>query len=139
MAYRPVGEHNLQPAHFDNIELNTDYDPGVYNYAPPPGKPPSHTPDGDSKQDDDTKPFFRATSQPAPPPGANWPIQSQQVATVTPLRALLMVFDGVLASMPIMFVGEFIQVSQKKQRCIFDPPLHDSIHLPLQQHRSSQY
>jgi hypothetical protein len=28
---------------------------------------------------------------------------------VTPLRALLMVFDGVLASTPIMFVGELLQ------------------------------
>jgi hypothetical protein len=112
MAYRQVGgsdARNFQPAHLDNIELNTHYDSGAYNYAPPAGKPPSQATGGDSKHDDDAKPFFQPTTQPMPPPGSNWPVQSQRVATVTPLRAFLLFFDGLLASVPIMFVGKLSQ------------------------------
>lgn len=112
MAYQPVhdpGAQNVQPAHLDNIEMDTRYDPGADKYARPLGHPPSHMTDGESKHDDsdDKKPFFRSTSRATIPPGSNWPVQAQQVATVTPLRAFLMFFDGVLASTPIMFVGEF--------------------------------
>jgi hypothetical protein len=110
MAYQPVGNpgiRGLQPAHLDNIELDTRYDPAAYNtkYASPPG----HPLDEDSKFDeDDKKPLFRATSKAAQAPGSNWPVEAQRVATVTPLRAGLMVFDAVLASTPLMFVGTLI-------------------------------
>jgi hypothetical protein len=106
MAYQHIGDDHvrgLQPAHLDNIELETRYDPGAYKFAPPPG----HPPDSDSKLgDDDRKPLFRAASKATLPPGHSWPVQSQRVAALTPLRAGLMVFDAVLASTPIMFVGE---------------------------------
>jgi hypothetical protein len=109
MAYQPVHDpmRGPPPAHFDNIEMDTRYDPGADKYAPPPGRSPSHMTDGDSKFEDlgDYKnPFFRSTSQATQP--SAWPGQAQHVATVTPLRAFLMFFDGVLASTPIMFVGE---------------------------------
>jgi hypothetical protein len=111
MAYQPVRGPHIQgftPAHLDNIELDTRYDPGTYKYAPPPGHPPSQISNQDSKVDDDKKPFFRSASKSSQPPGSNWPVQSQQVATVTLLRAGLMIFDAILASTPIMFVGESI-------------------------------
>jgi hypothetical protein len=110
MAYQPVGNagiRGLQPAHLDNIELDTRYDSGAHNakYTPPPG----HPSDGDSKFDeDDKKPLFRSTSKAAGAHGSSWPVKAQRVATVTPLRAGLMVFDAVLASTPLMFVGKLI-------------------------------
>ncbi|KAF2830870.1 hypothetical protein CC86DRAFT_168342 [Ophiobolus disseminans] len=113
MAYRHIGDPNvrpLQPAHLENIELETRYDPGAYNHVPPPGHPPSgYSPsrgvDNDSKNDDDRKPFFHSASKSSQPHGSSWPVQSQRVAGVTPLRAGLMVFDAILASTPIMFVA----------------------------------
>jgi hypothetical protein len=110
MAYQPVGNagiRGLQPAHLDNIELDTRYDSGAYNakYTPPPG----HPSDGDSKFDeDDKKPLFRSAAKATEAPRSNWPVEAQRVATVTPLRAGLMVFDAVLASTPLMFVGKLI-------------------------------
>jgi hypothetical protein len=108
-SYQPVGQPNLrglQPAHLDNIEMDTRYDPAAYTtYAPPPG----HAPDGDSKFDeDDRKPFFGSTAKAVPPAENKWPIEAQRVASITPLRAGLMIFDAVLASTPLMFVGEFV-------------------------------
>jgi hypothetical protein len=106
MAYKHIDDPDTRP-HLDNIEMhNTSYDAGAYGYAPPPGKPSSQATGGDSKHDDDAKPFFQADAKGVPQAGEDWPVQAQQVATVTPLRAFLMVFDGVLASTPIMFVGE---------------------------------
>jgi hypothetical protein len=107
MAYQPKNVRPLQPAHLDNIELETRYDPAAYSYAPPAGHPPSQS---DSKIDDDNKPFFRSglnTSQQRPI--IKWPVTAQRAAALTPLRAGLMVFDAVLASTPIMFIGEFTQ------------------------------
>jgi hypothetical protein len=131
MAYQPVHDSTIeaiQPAHSSNIELDTHYDPGSHRYAPPSGRSPSHNTDGDSKQDDiDVKnPFFRrSTSWTTRPPGSNRPLQAQQVATVTPLRAGLMIFDAILASTPIMFVGEFVQLDFATNNCAkFCEPLH---------------
>lgn len=119
MAYQPVQDPDIrpiQPAHFGTIELDTRYDPA---YAPAHGRSPSisRSPDGEWKGEDmgDKNPFFRrsrstswSTTWPLPPPpGVRPSVQAQQVATLTPLRAGLMVFDAVLASTPIMFVGEF--------------------------------
>jgi hypothetical protein len=101
MAYQRVGDHSiraLQPAHLDNIELDTRYDPGSYKYVLPSG----HSPNNNLKHGDDTKPLFGAGQD----PGSKWPTQSQQVAHITMLRATLMIFDAILASTPIMFVGK---------------------------------
>ncbi|KAH3919091.1 hypothetical protein HBH56_028680 [Parastagonospora nodorum] len=117
MAYQPVQDPDIrpiQPAHFGTIELDTQYDPA---YAPAHGRSPSisRSPDEESKGEDmgDKNPFFRrsrttswSTTWPLPPPpGVRPSVQAQQVATLTPLRASLMVFDAVLASTPIMFVA----------------------------------
>jgi hypothetical protein len=106
MAYQTVGDVSprpLQPAQLENIELDTQHGPAYTKYAPPPG----HPPDSDWKFDeDDKKPFFRSTSTAPPSPWDNRPVQAQQVATVTPLRAGIGVFDAVLASTPLMFIGK---------------------------------
>lgn len=99
MAYRAIG--NPDPAHLDNIELNTRYDAGSYNYAPPPGTPP----DRDKKRDVDTKGLLSQSSQ---PPVNSWPVHSRRAAAMTPMRFSLLVFDVVLASTPIMFLGQLL-------------------------------
>src|SRR4051794_28699528 len=95
MAYRRID--NPQPAHLDNIELNTRYEGGSYGYAPPTGTPP----DRDSKHVD-IKGAFRSNEA----PGSSWPVHSQRAAALTPLRMSLMIFDAILASTPIMFLGK---------------------------------
>ncbi|CAO2655975.1 Nn.00g047780.m01.CDS01 [Neocucurbitaria sp. VM-36] len=97
--YRPIGDPNhtnSQSAPLDNIELNTRYDAGTYNYAPPTGTPP----DRDIK-DVDSKAAFRSGEVPV----SSWPVHSQRAAALTPLRISLMIFDAILASTPIMFVA----------------------------------
>lgn len=97
MAYRPIGDP--QPPHLENIELNTRYDPGAYNnqqYAPPPGSPPDR-----DKKDVDSKGAFRSNEAPM----NSWPVHSQRAAALTSMRISLMIFDAILASTPIMFVG----------------------------------
>jgi hypothetical protein len=94
MAYQPIRNPNVQPARLDNIELDTRYDPAA----------PS-----ENSSNDDKKPFFRSHSEAnreTPAPGSSWPVAAQRVAGLTPLRAGLLVFDTILASTPIMFVGE---------------------------------
>jgi hypothetical protein len=94
MAYQPIRDPNVQPARLDNIELDTRCDPAA----------PSENPSNDDKT-----PFFRSQSKAnreTPAPGGSWPVAAQRVAGLTPLRAGLLVFDTILASTPIMFVGE---------------------------------
>jgi hypothetical protein len=98
MAYRPIDNPKNAHTNVDNIELNTRYDAGSYGYAPPADLPP----DDDAKVGD-AKGAFRSNEA----PGGGWPVHSQRAAALTPLRAGLMVFDAILASTPIMFVGEF--------------------------------
>lgn len=100
MSYHPIGNPKGSNAQVNDIELSTRYEAGAFNYAPPSGPPPDH----DAKHVD-TKDAFRTNE----PPVGSWPVHSQRVATVTSLRALLMVFDAVLASTPIMFVGKSCQ------------------------------
>jgi hypothetical protein len=102
MAYRPIDNPKGPNAQVDNIELNTRYDAGAYNYTPPSGTPP----DRDTK-DVDSKTSFRSSEAPV----RSWPIESRRVSTVTPLRAMLLFFDGVLASMPIIFIGKYGPIS----------------------------
>jgi hypothetical protein len=103
MAYRPVGNHNDHirlPAEPENLEMDTRYDPGAQEYLTPSVQPSL----SDSKQDD-KRPLFRSTSTSKHPPRNQWPVQSQQVATYTPLRSFVLFFDAMLASVPIMFVA----------------------------------
>lgn len=86
---------------FENIEMiqHSTNSPPETLYAPPPPHPP-RTSDVSIK---DTKALF-STEQ---PPIERWPIRSQQVATLTPRRTVIIVFDVILASTPIMFIGEY--------------------------------
>lgn len=84
--------------HIENIELTTKHDvPSAYNVAPSQTSPY----DGDSKQSD-TNAYL-----PQNQTIENWPIQSQQVATLTPLRGTILAFDIVLASSPLLFIGMY--------------------------------
>lgn len=97
MAYRPINDPwNSKSTQSDNIELSTRYDAGSHNYQPPIGPPP----DRDSK-DGKSKDVMLIDQTPQ----GGWPVQSQRAAALTPLRAGLMLFDAILASTPIMFVG----------------------------------
>lgn len=73
--------------------LNTGYDPGAYNTA-------THVP-----QDNDTEYSVESTKGVS----QKWPSDLQKVGRITPLKALVLVFDVVLASSPIMFLGEHDQ------------------------------
>lgn len=91
MSYAPLGKGRTSP-HAENIELVTKHDgQTAYSYAPHDGTY------------DDSKAYF--------PPGKikvdNWPVQSQQVAALTPLRATILAFDFMLASSPLIFIGMF--------------------------------
>jgi hypothetical protein len=94
MAYQPVAnDHVHQPIQLDNIEPDTRHSSGT----------DEHAQDSDSKLGQDDK-----KSEPALPSGRKWPVQSQRVAVLTPFRVGMMVFDTILASTPIMFIGEFV-------------------------------
>jgi hypothetical protein len=56
--------------------------------------------------DNHQKSFVRSTSPSAISIISGWPIEPRRVATSTPGRVCLVVFDTVLASTPIMFLGE---------------------------------
>lgn len=71
------------------------------HYPPPAGPPPLQENAGFHKKNE--SPFENDV-----PPVKNWP-QSQNVATLTPLRIFIVVFDAILASTPIMFIGNHIE------------------------------
>ena len=93
MAYEPVGPQAKGPhvsVEYDG-GLNTQYDPGAYNNAP-------HVP-----QDSDTEYSVDNTKGVS----QKWPSDLRKVGRITPLKALVLVFDVILASSPIMFLGEY--------------------------------
>ena len=89
MSYAPLGEGRTSP-HAENIELVTKHD-GQTAY----GYPLHHGIYSDSK----------AYQLPGKTAVDNWPVQSQQVAALTPLRATILAFDFILASSPLVFIG----------------------------------
>jgi hypothetical protein len=94
MAYQPVAnDHVHQPIQLDNIDPNTRHSSGTSEHAQ----------DNDSELGQDDK-----KSEPALSPGRKWPVEPQQVVVLTPSRVGMMVFDTILASTPIMFIGEFV-------------------------------
>lgn len=103
MAYQPVGDHHGHASIYaqpENIEMDTRYDPGGQDHLTPSAQPSLN----DSKQGDKT-PFFRSKTTSKHPSSSQWPVQSQRVATYTPLRSFIMFFDALLASVPLMFVA----------------------------------
>ncbi|KAF2468548.1 uncharacterized protein BDR25DRAFT_335386 [Lindgomyces ingoldianus] len=93
----------------ESIELN--------RYSPPSGPPP------DSSKHRDSKANF---TQHAHPPSTvkHWPMHSQQVATLTPLRTFIIVFDAILASAPIMFIALAIIAARLDGRDVSSYGLH---------------
>jgi hypothetical protein len=96
MSYAPLGDGRTSP-HVGSIEMTTkNAEQGSYSYASPQG-PPYNA----NVRYNDPKAYL--------PPGKatidNWPVKSQQVAALTPLRGAILAFDIVLASSPLLFVG----------------------------------
>lgn len=95
MSYAPLGGGRTSP-HTETIELTTKNDGRIaYGYAPPEG--PLH--DGDFKRGDANAYWTHSKAV------DSWPIQTQQIAALTPLRGIILVFDIVLASSPLLFIG----------------------------------
>ncbi|KAF2193324.1 hypothetical protein K469DRAFT_618364 [Zopfia rhizophila CBS 207.26] len=103
----------------DTIELNPYTSPGGQyvppgtQYAPPSGPPP------DSKNKD-LKALFQSNHAPV----KNWPIHSQQVARLTPLRTFIIFFDAILASAPLMFIVLAIIAARLDGKEVSDYGLH---------------
>jgi hypothetical protein len=93
MAYEPVGPQAKGPqvSVEDDAGLNIRYDAGAYNNAP------HATQDRDTEYSGDD---IKGVSQ-------KWPSHLQKVAAITPLKVLVFLFDVILASTPIMFLGEY--------------------------------
>ncbi|KAF3048542.1 hypothetical protein E8E11_008630 [Didymella keratinophila] len=88
---------SFRDPHVENIELTETNDgQSRYNtYKMPPGLPP----DGDTKYSN-----YNASFTPDKPAVNDWPVNSQQVAVLTPLRGSILVFDVLLASTPLLFI-----------------------------------
>jgi hypothetical protein len=100
MAYEPVGRTNgSRMSLSDDLEPTMRYDAGSYNSRPSANDSVHHqTEDGVQNSKGATWSVESIKEQ--------WPLQSQRLAPMTPLRGFIVVFDVILASMPIMFIGE---------------------------------
>lgn len=97
MSYAPLGGGRTSP-HAETIELVTKHE-GQPAYSHVPSQHPPN--DG----------MYRGPKAFSPPEKmaiADWPVQSQQVATMTPLRATILAFDFLLASSPLIFIGNLL-------------------------------
>lgn len=95
MSYVPLGDGRSNP-HIESIELITKNNlQPFHNFAPPQGLECDENP---NQNDAKAKALL-------PKSVANWPLQSQQVAALTPLRSTILAFDIVLASSPLLFIG----------------------------------
>lgn len=107
MAYEPVGHNIKGPRVSVEDALSIQYDAGSYSNSLDDSR--DHDGEDGVKDNKDTSHETRVQK---------WPSRSQKVATITPLKVLIMVFDVVLASTPIMFLGEYHQSWH-----VFIPPL----------------
>ncbi|USP81570.1 hypothetical protein yc1106_08844 [Curvularia clavata] len=97
MAYEPVGRsQGPRISTSDDMEPRTRYDAGSYNSEP------SATDSQYCRTEDGGK---GATWSSRETIKDQWPLQSQKLAPMTPMRGFIMVFDVILASMPIMFIA----------------------------------
>lgn len=101
MAYTPLNPsiriNNVQSESLENVELQ-ERSAQSHQYAPPASSLPiTHS----NSTYGDTKTIYESYQ----PPVRHWPLESQQVARLTPLRFFIIVFDTILASTPIMFIG----------------------------------
>lgn len=101
MGYTPLNAstHHAQPEQYDHIELHDRRysSPDHTLYSPPAGPPPV----AKNRDIRDPKAYFQSSQ----PPGPQWPHHSQRVGALTPLRVVIIVFDAILASTPIMFIA----------------------------------
>jgi hypothetical protein len=99
MRYQPLEPtyQNARDERYDNIEMNQQPPPD-FPYRPPAGSPPNL-----EQRSQDSKAHFQNDNNERPV--RRWPMQSQHVATITPLRGFIIFFDAILASTPIMFIG----------------------------------
>lgn len=99
MAYEPIGlVEGPHVSTHNNIELGTRYEAGSYGNTLSLDDPL----DRDSRDGaQDTKGAFRSRATLV----ERWPSHPQRVAIMTPLRVFLVVFDAILASVPIMFIS----------------------------------
>ncbi|KNG44829.1 hypothetical protein DDE82_001469 [Stemphylium lycopersici] len=99
MAYEPIqlpkGPHISS---YTEIALGTHYDSGSYNS----GLTQDDLSDRNIKDEvQPSKGIFRSRENPE----EQWPLHAQRVARMTPLKILLMIYDAILASVPIMFIA----------------------------------
>jgi hypothetical protein len=104
MSYAQLGDDRASPR-VENIELTTKHNNQAgYAYAPPSSLPP----DRDAQYSDST-----ALLPPSKTTIGKWPVESQQVAALTPLRGTILAFDIVLASAPLLFIDECLSVDHR--------------------------
>ena len=117
MDHRHVADSRVPKGFYvplDNIELRTRYDDCSYNPLPA-----GDLPDRDTKYVDSyTKVASRSNEV---PPGAR-PVYARRVAPITPLRVSLMLFDALLASTPLMFIGK-----QSRSLHTSAPPTNENV------------
>jgi hypothetical protein len=97
MAYEPVSPYAKGPniSVEDDAAMSTRYDAGLYSSNP------------DDSRDRDTEDGAEDVKRTSHGMQRQmWPSHAQRVAVMTPLKVLIMVFDVILASTPIMFLGE---------------------------------
>ena len=100
MAYESVNNPRGPYLPLDeDFELSTRYDVGSHdNILPATGAPGRN----DKDRVEDTKIPFGSKELPL----GQWPANPECVAIITPWKALVMVFDILLASTPIMFISK---------------------------------
>ncbi|KAF1997392.1 hypothetical protein P154DRAFT_471134, partial [Amniculicola lignicola CBS 123094] len=96
MGYAPlnVGVRNADGFELQNTQYSHDYQ--QHNYAPPVGSPPP----SDFKAGGP-----RALSAEHQSLIKNWPTHAEPVARLTPWRMMIMFFDAIFASLPVMFIA----------------------------------
>ncbi|XPS92069.1 hypothetical protein M3J09_001475 [Ascochyta lentis] len=103
MSYVPLGDGRTKP-YVETIELTTKHNgQPTYSYVPP-----SRLPEGEI----DNYNNFQEHILSGKPSIDNWPVKSQQVAILTPLRGSILVFDILLASSPLLFTVLAVAVAR---------------------------
>ncbi len=101
MSYNKL--NNAERARLESIELTTKYGETSYKDAPRPESSLDH-----NMKTTDSKKVARLRVG----AGFSLPVEPRRPAAFTPIKTLVFVFDFILASMPIMFIGkapEFFQ------------------------------
>ena len=112
MAYESVNNPRGPYLPLDeDFELNTRYDAGSHDNTLPATDTSGRN---DKDRVEDAKIPFVSKGLPL----GQWPANPGCVAIMTPWKALVMVFDALLASTPIMFIGRSIPNS-----ALFPPTL----------------